>query len=98
MKYNYGWLFVLRFYGRVNSYGHVEPISHPLTLLLGRIRHTKRLTSTVVTDNYHWVIKTESTMFQSFQAVSKELIRVGALEKEDRIDEIKYSPPVPHFL
>ena len=46
MKYNYGWLFVLGFYGRVNSYGRVEPISHPVTLLLGRIRRTKRLTST----------------------------------------------------
>ena len=73
MKYNYGLLFVLRFYGRINSQYHVEPISHPLTLLLGRIRNTKWLTSTVVTDNYHWVITTESTMFQSFQAVSKEL-------------------------
>ena len=51
--------------------------SHPLTLLLGRIRHTKRLTSTL-TKFYHWVITAESTMFQSFQAVSKELgIRKG---------------------
>ena len=46
MKYNYDLLFVLRFYGPVNSYGHVEPISHSITLLLGRIRHTKRLIST----------------------------------------------------
>ena len=47
----------------------------------------------VVTDNYHWVITAESTMFQSFQAVSKEL----GIRKEDRTDEIKYSPPVPYF-
>ena len=47
MKYNYGWLFSLKFYGPVNSSGQVEPISHPLTLLLGRIRQTKRLTSTL---------------------------------------------------
>ena len=39
-------LFVLRFYGPVNSYGHVEPVSYPLTLFLGRLRPTKRLTST----------------------------------------------------
>ena len=39
-------LFVLRVYGSVNSYGHVEPISYPLTLFLGRLRPTKRLTST----------------------------------------------------
>ena len=47
----------------------------------------------VVTDNYHWVITAEPTVFQSFQAVSKW---VGALEKEDWIDEIKYSPPIPY--
>ena len=29
--------------------------------------------------------------------VTNRLQRVGALEKEDRIDEIKYSPPVPYF-
>ena len=39
-------LFVLRFYGPVNSQGHVEPVSYPLTLFLGRLRPTKRLTST----------------------------------------------------
>ena len=37
-------LFVLRFYGPVNNYGHVEPVCYPLTL--GRLRPTKRLTST----------------------------------------------------
>ena len=46
----------------VNSYGHVEPVSYPLTLFLGRLIATKQLTSTwragelasmhpVVTDN-----------------------------------------------
>ena len=39
-------LFVLRFHGPVNSYGHVEPVSYSLTLFLGRLRATKRLTST----------------------------------------------------
>ena len=39
-------LFVLRFYGPVNSQGHIEPVSYPLTLFLGRLRPTKRLTST----------------------------------------------------
>ena len=39
-------LFVLRFYGTVNSSGHVEPVSYPLTLFLDRLRHTKLLTST----------------------------------------------------
>ena len=39
-------LFMLRFYGPVNSYGHVKPVSYPLTLFLGRLRPTKRLTST----------------------------------------------------
>ena len=38
--------FVLRFYGPVNSYGHVEPVSYPLTLFLGRLRPTNRFTST----------------------------------------------------
>ena len=38
-------LFVLTLYGLVNSYGHVEPVSFPLTLFLGRLRPTKRLTS-----------------------------------------------------
>ena len=38
-------LFVLRFYGPVNSYGHVEPVSYPLTLFLGRLRPTKHATS-----------------------------------------------------
>ena len=28
------WLFVLKFYGPVNNYGHVEPVSYPLTLFL----------------------------------------------------------------
>ena len=41
MEYNYGWLFVLRFWGRaVNSLGHIEATRHPLSLLLGRIKHT----------------------------------------------------------
>ena len=39
-------LFVLRFYGTVNSQGYVQPVSYPLTLFLDRLRHTKRLTST----------------------------------------------------
>ena len=39
-------LFVLRFYGPVNNYGHVEPVSYRLTLFLGRLGPTKRLTST----------------------------------------------------
>ena len=39
-------LFVLRFYGPVNSYGHVEPVSYPLTMFRGRLRPTKQLTST----------------------------------------------------
>ena len=39
-------LFVLRFYSPVNSYGHVEPVSYPLTMFLGRLIATKRLTST----------------------------------------------------
>ena len=30
--------------------------------------------------------------------ISSRLKRVGVLEKEARIDEIKYSPPVPYFL
>ena len=30
--------------------------------------------------------------------ISSRLKGVGALEKEDMIDEIKYSPPVPYFL
>ena len=34
----------LRFYGQVNSYGYVEPISYTLTLFLDRLRPTKRLT------------------------------------------------------
>ena len=38
-------LFVLKFYGSVDSYGHVKPVSYPLTLFLGRLRPTKRLTS-----------------------------------------------------
>ena len=46
MKYAYGWLFVFTFYGPVNSSGHVKPTSQPLTLLLGKIRQTKRLTIT----------------------------------------------------
>ena len=33
-------LFVFRFYGPVNSQGHVEPVSYPLTLFLGRLRPT----------------------------------------------------------
>ena len=33
---------VLRVYGPVNSYGHIEP----LTLFQGRLRHIKQLTST----------------------------------------------------
>ena len=37
-------LFVLRFYGPVNSEGHVKPISY-VEQILGRIR-LKRLTST----------------------------------------------------
>ena len=39
-------LFVLRFYGPVNSYGHVESASYPLTLFLDRLRPTKLVTST----------------------------------------------------
>ena len=39
-------LFVLRFYSPVNGYGHVEPVSYQLTLFLGRLIATKRLTST----------------------------------------------------
>ena len=35
-------LFVLRFYGPVNSLGHVEPVSYLLTLYLGKPRPTKR--------------------------------------------------------
>ena len=31
-------LFVLRFYGPVKSCGHVEPVSYPLTLFLGRLK------------------------------------------------------------
>ena len=50
--------------------------------------------SAVVTDNYHWVI----TAVHNVSVTSSRLQRVGALEKEDRIDEIKYSPPVPYFL
>ena len=37
---------MLRFYGPVNSYGHVEPVSYPLTLFLDRFRPTKWLTTT----------------------------------------------------
>ena len=36
----------LRFYSPVNSYGHVELVSYPLTLFVGRLIATKRLTST----------------------------------------------------
>ena len=43
----------------------------------------------VVTDNYHWVI----TAVHNVSVISNRLERVGALEKEDRIDVIKYSPP-----
>ena len=45
-EYDFFFFTVLRFNGPGNSYGHVEPVSYPLTLFLGRLRPTKRLTST----------------------------------------------------
>ena len=45
----------------------------------------------VITHNYHWIITDVSV-------ISSRLQRVGTLVKEDRIDEIKYSPPVLYLL
>ena len=57
-----------------------------LTLFLGRLRHTKRLTTPpVVTDNYRWVITAETTIFQNAQLVPN----IRGIRKEDRIDEVK---------
>ena len=101
MKYNYGWLFALRFYGPLNSYGHVEPISHPLTLLLAGLDIQSdepvfsEHMSAVVIENYHYVI---TDRVHNVSVISSRLQRVGTLEKKDMIDEIKYSPPVPYFL
>ena len=101
MKYDYGWLFVFRFYGPVNSPGHVKHTSHPLTLLRGRIRQTKRLTSTsrAYARGSNWQLPLgQNGRVHNVSVISSRLKRAGPLEKEDRIDEIKYSPPVPHFL
>ena len=53
----------------------------------------------VVTDNYRWVRTAETTIFQN---VLSCLPTDEALEKEDRIDQIKkkikHSPPIPHLL
>ena len=54
---------MLRFYGPVNSQGHVEPASHPLTLFLA-VNQYLASTPPVVTDNYRWVKTAETTIFQ----------------------------------
>ena len=55
----------------------------------------------VVTDNYRWVLTAKTTIFQMSNCLPTD----EALEKEDRIDELKKkkkkkksSPPVLHLL
>ena len=62
-----GCLFVLMFYGPVNSYGHVELVSYPLTLFLCILDHYLASTPPVVSDNCRWVRTTETTIFQNVQ-------------------------------
>ena len=81
----------------------MEPFSHPLTLLLSRIRHTKRLTSTyrAYARGSYWQLRLGR--FHSVSVISSHLQRVGALKREDRIDEIvhlsltSYSHPTAHL-